>query len=73
MEKEVLAFLQKTYPDIDFGSEALIDDGIVDSLVLVEMISSLSLEYGVMIPYEEIIPENFNSAAAIAALIKKLK
>jgi len=73
MENEIREFLTKSYPDIDFACDALIDDGILDSLVLVEMLSALSLEYGIIIPYEEIIPENFNSVKAIASLVEKLK
>ena len=48
------------------------DDGILESLVLVEIISTISLEMGILIPYEEIVPQNFNSLDAMAAMLERL-
>ena len=74
MEKEVLELLSEAFPTIDFTeSDEMVDDGILESLTLVEIISCLSMEFDIMIPYDEIIPENFNSVAAIAKLVEKLK
>lgn len=72
MRERVMALLAENYPDIDFEcSEELVDDGILDSLTIVGIISDLSMEFGVVIPYEDIVPENFNSVDAMAALIQK--
>lgn len=49
------------------------DDGILDSLTIVSLIGTLSMEYGIDIPYEEIVPENFNSIDAMAAMIQRLQ
>ena len=58
---------------MDFSSEThLIDNGILDSLDIVTLITEINDEFDVSIPAEEIIPENFNSANAIMALINKL-
>lgn len=74
MEKEILKLLSEAFPTIDFTeSDEMVDDGLLDSLTLVEMISLLSMEYQIMIPYEEIIPENFNSIAAITKMVNSLK
>lgn len=74
MEKEVLELLSEAFPTIDFtASEEMVDEGILESLTLVEMISCLSMEFDIMIPYDEIIPENFNSVAAIVAMVERLK
>jgi acyl carrier protein len=40
-------------------------------MTIVGIISALSMEFGVMLPYEDIIPENFNSVDAMTALIQK--
>ena len=48
-----------------------VDDGTLDSLTVVGIISALSSEFDVELPYEEIIPENFNSIDAMAELIEK--
>ena len=74
MREHVLKLLSTEFADVDFtSSDTLVDDGILDSLILVELISTLSMEYGITIPYEEIIPDNFNSLDAIASLVERLR
>mgnify|MGYP002623959506 CR=1 FL=1 len=74
MKEEVLRVLREECPDIDFNSSnALVDDGILDSLAITGIIAALTTEFGVAIPYEEITEENFNSLDAIANLLEKLK
>ena len=59
---------------MDFtASDELVDDGILDSLTIVSLIGTLSMEYGIDIPYEEIVPENFNSIDAMAAMVERLR
>ena len=73
MKEKILEILSETYPEIDFeSSDELVDDGTLDSLTVVGIISALSSEFDVELPYEEIIPENFNSAEAMWALITRL-
>ncbi len=72
MRERVKEILEENFPDIDFeSSDELVDDGIIDSLSIVGMISALSDEFDVSLPYEEIVPENFNSLDSIAELIEK--
>lgn len=74
MKQEILTLLQEVLPQIDFtSSDTLVDEGILDSLSLVTMIGELSVEYDIVIPYDEIVPENFNSLDAIAKLVERLK
>ncbi len=73
MKEKVLALLQSEYPEIDFtASNSLVDDGILDSLTLTGIIAALTMEFGITIPYEEIIEENFNSVDGMAKMVKKL-
>ena len=72
MEK-LLEILSELHSDVDFANtEDLVDDGILDSLNIVTLVTEIDSEFGVLIPAEEIIPENFNSAAALMALIERL-
>ena len=72
MEK-LLAILNELHDDVDFTKEtALIDDGILDSLDIVSIVTEIDSEFDVRIPPEEIIPENFNSAEALFDLISRL-
>lgn len=73
MEK-LMKILAELKEDVDFSKEtALIDDEILESLDVMELISSLEENFGIEIGMEEIIPENFNSADAIWNLVVKLK
>ena len=72
MEK-LLEILSSLHSDVDFETEeGLVDDGILDSLDIVTLVTEINAELDVTIPAEEIIPENFNSAKALWALIEKL-
>lgn len=72
MKEKVLEVLRSSCPDIDFTkSSQLVTDGILDSISLVEIISGLSAELGIDLPYEEIVPENFNSIDSIVELAEK--
>ncbi|MDI9509244.1 MAG: acyl carrier protein [Clostridiales bacterium] len=71
--EQILEILEGLHPEIDFETcDTLIDDKIIDSFDIVTLISDLSEEFDVTIPVEDIIPENFNSAKAIKALIERL-
>ena len=71
--KELLEILNELHPDVDFEKEeSLIEDKILDSLDIVSLISEIDDRFDVVIPPEEIVPENFNSAKAIWALITRL-
>ena len=72
MEK-LLEILSDLHPEVDFANTTdLVDDGILDSLDIVSLVAQIDAEFGVTIPAEEIIPENFNSAKELFALINKL-
>lgn len=71
---ELLEILTDMHPDIDFTTQkGLVDERILDSLDIVSLISEIDDRFDVAIPAEEIIPENFNSAEAIYALITRLE
>ena len=72
MEK-LLEILTSLHPDVDFTTTSdLVDDGILDSLDIVTLVTEIDAEFDVTIPAEEIVPENFNSAEALMALIDRL-
>lgn len=73
MKEKILALLTEEFPEIDFASsDALVDDGILDSLTITGIIAALTMEFGIVIPYEEIIEENFNSVAGLAGMVERL-
>ena len=73
MEERILELLTEEFEQIDFSSDSLVDDGILDSLTITEIIALLTMEFDIEIPYEEIIEENFNSVAGLAAMVERLQ
>jgi acyl carrier protein len=72
--KKLLEILSNVRPDIDFSTTRnLIDDGILDSFDIVMLVGELNQEFEIRIGVENLIPENFNSANAIMALINRLQ
>lgn len=72
--EELLEILNGLHADEDFETqEHLIDDGILDSLDIVTLISEISETFDVTITAQYIVPENFNSAKALYALIERLQ
>ena len=72
--EELLNILSELHPDVDFETqEKLIDDMILDSFDIVTLISEIGEKFDVMTSAEYIVPENFNSAKALYALILKLE
>lgn len=72
--EELLKILEEINPDIDYKNEtSLIDDGLLDSLDVVSLVSELNDHYDIEIGLDELIPENFNSAEAILSLINRMK
>ena len=70
----LLNILSELHPDVDFAAEDhLIDNQILDSFDIVTIVAEIDAEYDVQIPAEELIPENFNSATALYALVEKLR
>lgn len=72
--EEILEILTDLHPEVDFAScTTLVDSKILDSFDIVSIISEINERFDVAISAEHIIPENFNSAAALYALVQKLE
>ncbi len=70
---EIIEILSGLHPDINFETEQhLIDNKILDSFDIVSLIAEINDTFDVAVSAEEIIPENFNSAEAIWALVERL-
>ena len=71
---ELLTLLAEVCPGVDFSGEtALVDDGILESLDIVTIVTELMAAFDVEITVEDLVPENFNSAGAMWAMIQRLK
>ena len=71
MKKQIIEILSEICPGIDFETEtALIDDGLIDSLDIVAVVTALMEAFDVELGVDDLTPENFNSVEAIEELIE---
>ena len=70
---ELLTILRELHPDIAFETATgLVEDSVLTSLDIVTIVTEVADRLDVNIPAEEILPENFDSAAALWQLIQRL-
>ena len=71
---KIIEILSDLHEDVDFKTcTTLIDDKILDSFDIITLITEINSEFDVAIPADKIVPENFNSAQALAALVEELE
>ena len=71
---ELLEILREICPTADVEHhERLIDDAVLDSLAIVSLITEIDDAFDVTITAKDIVPENFNSAKAMWAMIQRLE
>lgn len=73
MRQTILDILSEIVEGVDYENHTtLIDDGELSSLDIIQLIGALNDEFDISIPATEIIPENFNSVAAMEAMVTRL-
>lgn len=72
--EELLELLQEVLPNVDWEVEkSLVDDGVLDSIDIITIISEITDEYDIKISTDEMKAENFNSVEAIYEMIQTLQ
>ena len=70
---KIIEILEDIQPDADYDiCTTLIDDGILDSFMILSLVGELEDTFQVQITPADLIPENFNSAEAIWELVRRL-
>ncbi len=71
---ELIEILEGINPDADYENcNTLVDDGILTSFEVVMLVTQIEDNFDVKIPPVKIVPEIFNSAASIWAMIRDLE
>lgn len=72
--EELIAILQGLKPDVDFEKETnLVTGGILDSFDVVSLVMELNNTFDIEITASDMVFENFDTAAAILALVERLQ
>lgn len=72
MINKITEVLASVRPEFDFSeSDDFIEDGMLDSFDLVNLIACLDDEFNISIDGTDIVPENFKNLETITQLLKK--
>jgi len=70
--KDVNKILKEIRPEFDFENcDDFFQNGLLDSLDLITLITSLDEEYNISIEGTDILPENFKSISSVENLLKR--
>ena len=71
--EDIIELLRDIEEDIDYENVTdLVDGKHLDSFDIIGIINAVDDEFDVKIPAKDIVPENFNSARALHALVCRL-
>ena len=71
--ESIIELLEDINEEADYANcTTLVDDRVLTSFDILSVIASIDDEFDVAIPAKDIVPENFNSAEALRALVEKL-
>lgn len=72
--KEIKQFFEKIgRSDIDETMDNLVEDGIIDSIEIMNLMQEIETHYGVFIDFDYITPENLRNFQSISAMIESVK
>jgi acyl carrier protein len=73
MKEQIIKILTELRPEFDFTQEGVnfIEEGMLDSFDMVNLVSELDATYGISIDGVDILPENFSTVDAIVSLLVK--
>ncbi len=73
MEQKIIKILTELRPEFDFTQSGinLIEEGMLDSFDIVNLVSELDSTFGISIDGVDILPENFATVDAIKSLVVK--
>lgn len=73
MEERIKAVLQDINSDIiAYGGDAMLEEGIIDSFDVIDIITRLEEEFDLEIDAEYAVAENFANTDAIITMMKKI-
>jgi acyl carrier protein len=76
MEEQIRQYIAENFMFSDNGFQlsddaSLLEEGIVDSTGVLELVMFVEEEFGVTVKDEEVVPENFDSVSRLAAYVSR--
>lgn len=73
MREQIIALLENINPGIDYENQTrMIDDHVLESMELLQLVSDLSDEFDIEITVMHIKPEHFQSVETICKLVEQI-
>lgn len=70
--ERLIEILKEIKPEVEFKyNKYLVDEGILDSIDIVEIITEIEKQYNITIDANQIEPENFQSIEAMWSMIQR--
>jgi acyl carrier protein len=64
-----ILYSQEGFPYADDAS--LLQEGVIDSLGVVELVTFVQKQYHVKVEQQEVVPDNFDSVAKLSAFVRR--
>ena len=73
ISERIRAFLAQQFPATKkVGNEdPLLKNGLIDSLGILEVVTFLEKEFGIIVSDEELLPENFGSIRSLSSFVQQ--
>ena len=69
---QIRRFIQESFLVDDFSDdESFLASGLIDSLGIVQLVSFVEKTYGLKVPDRDLVPDNFDSVAKLAAYVER--
>jgi len=70
--EQIRRFIRDSFLVDEFGDEdSFLGTGLIDSLGIVQLVSFVETEFGLKVPDTDLLPENFDSVAQLAAYVER--
>jgi len=70
MKEKIIAILKDNIAGVNVDSGALVDEGYINSLAMIQLVSELDIAFDIEISFESITKDNFNSVEAIERMVR---
>ena len=72
IEDDIRAFIQETFFVEGFGADdSFLQTGVIDSTGMLELVAFVEGRYGIAVEDAELVPQNLDSLAAVAAFVAR--